>query len=184
MKHLLLISLFITLSATSVFSQDAKDVKKEATKMDAFASKTGVIIKYIDYNLPNLKLTYGVAETKIRQLYSGQEIGYFYQISKEGKYDTKTASIAYEDLLEVIKAITSLKNQAASDKALNPDYLENKFVTDDGFKLGYYLSNGKLAWYLVLEKYGSGNTIFIKDVSEIELAFNSAKQKIEKLKNK
>ena len=183
MKNLLLV-LSIILLTSNLFAQDAKDIKEESTKMDAFASKTGAIIKYIDYSLPNLKLTYGVAETKIREFISGPDIEYFYQISKEGKYDTKTASIAYEDLLEVIKAIESLKNESASDKALNPDYLENKFVTDDGFKLGYYVSKGKLAWYLVLERYGSGNTIFIQDVSVIESAFNSAKLKIEALKNK
>ena len=182
MKNLLLV-LSMFLLTSNLFAQDAKDIKEESTKMDAFASKTGVIIKYIDYSLPNLKLTYGIAETKIRKFISGLDIEYFYQISKEGKYDAKTASIAYEDLLEVIKAIESLKNESASDKALNPDYLENKFVTDDGFKLGYYVSKGKLAWYLVLEKYGSGNTIFTNDVSVIESAFNSAKQKIEELKN-
>ncbi len=183
MKNLLLLALSIFLLTSNLFAQDAKDAKEESTKMDAFASKTGTIIKYIDYSLPDLKLTYGVAETKIRKFISGPDIEYFYQISKEGKYDTKTASIAYEDLIEVIKAIETLKKESVSDKVLNPDYLENKFVTDDGFKLGYYVSKGKLAWYLVLERYGSGNTIFIQNVSAIESAFNSAKQKIEELQN-
>lgn len=182
MKNLFLL-LSIVLLSSNLFAQDAKDVKEESTKMDAFASKTGTIIKYIDYSLPDLKLTYGIAETKIRKFISGPDIEYFYQISNEGKYDTKTASIAYEDLLEVIKAIEPLKNESVSDLALNPDYLENKFVTDDGFKLGYYVSKGKLAWYLVLERYGSGNTIFVNDLSVIETAFNSAKQKIEELQN-
>jgi len=182
MKKLLFVLLVTVLGTVSVFAQDAKDAKKEATKMDAFASKTGVIIKYVDYNLPNLKLTYGIAETKIRKLYSGQEVGYFYQISKEGKYDTKTASIAYEDLIEVIKAIQLLIIDSVSDKILNPDYLENKFVTDDGFEVGYYVGKGKLAWYLVLEKYGSGNTVFLNNVTGIESAFSGAKQKIEELK--
>ena len=182
MKNVLLVLSMILLTST-LNAQDSKDIKEESTKMDAFASKTGAIIKYIDYSLPNLKLTFGIAETKIRKFIIGEDVEYFYQISKEGKYDTKTASIAYEDLLEVIKAITSLKNESTSDKILNPDYLENKFVTDDGFKVGYYISKGKLAWYLVLERYGSGNTIFVNDVSVIESAFNSAKQKIEELKN-
>jgi hypothetical protein len=179
MKKLFLVSglLFFTII---VFGQDAKEAN---TKMDAFASKTGVIIKFVDYSLPNLNLTNGAAETKVRKLMSGGDIGYFYQISYEGRYDTKTASIAYEDLVEVIKAIQTLKTEFASDKSSNPDYLENKFVTDDGFQLGYYVSNGKHNWYLVLEKYGSGNTVFINDVSTIESAFNEAKTKIESLKN-
>ena len=184
MKQLLFILLICLLGFGSVSAQDAKVAKKEASKMDAFASKTGVIIKYIDFNLPNLKLTRGIAETKIRQLYSGQEIGYFYQISKEGQYDTKTASIAFEDLIEVLKAIQSLKEAAEADNNLNPYYLENKFVTEDGFEVGYYVSKRKLAWYLVLEKYGSGNTIFLNGVTDIETAFNEAKTKIETLKNK
>ena len=179
MKKLLFVTGIILLT-TFVYGQDAKEAN---TKMDAFASKTGVIIKYVDYALPNLSLTYGAAETKVRKLISGGDMAYFYQISYKGKYDTKTASIAYEDLLEVIKAFQTLNTESASDKSSNPDYLENKFVTDDGFQLGYYVSNGKLKWYLVLEKYGSGNTIFINDVSIIESAFNEAKTKIESLKN-
>lgn len=183
MKKLLLV-LNIILLSLCVFAQDAKDAQQAPTKMDAFASKTGTIIKFIDYSLPNLKLYLGgVAETRIRKLVSGSEEKYFYQISYEGKYDTKTASIAYEDLLEVIKAIEPLKNSSREDIALNPEYLENKFVTEDGFQLGYYVSKGKINWYLKLEKYGSGNTIFPNDFDSIETAFNSAKQKIDELKN-
>ena len=85
MKNLLLV-LSIILLTSNLFAQDAKDIKEESTKMDAFASKTGAIIKYIDYSLPNIKLTYGVAETKIREFISGPDVEYFYQISKEGKY--------------------------------------------------------------------------------------------------
>lgn len=163
-------------------AQKTNEPKKEVSKMEAFASKTGVIIKFVDYSLPNLKLRYGTAEAKIRKLISGNEIQLFYQISKKGEYDTKTASIAYEDLVEMIKALKTLENDAITDKTNTSDYLENKFVTDDGFNLGYYVSNNKIVWYLVLEKYGSGNTIFMKDVSDIKSAFDIAKQKIEELK--
>lgn len=182
MKNLIL-TFFSILLTTALYSQDIKDAKQESTKMDVFASKTGVIMKFVDYTLPDLKVSYGVAETRVRKLLSEGQTMYFYQISKKGQYDTKTASIAYEDLLEVMKAYTSLKSEAEKDLVSNPDYLENKFVTDDGFKLGYYINNGKITWYLVLEKYGSGNTIYIKDISDLDSALNGAKQKIEELKN-
>lgn len=159
-----------------------QDIKKANTKMDAFVSKTGVLIKFIDYDLSDVHTTYKTAEAKVRKLISGGEIGYFYQISFESKYDTKKASIAYEDLVEVIKALDQLKIDSNSDKLLNSGYLENKFVTDDGFQVGYYVSEGKLKWYMVLEKYGSGNTIFLNDVSNVERAFNEAKIKIESMK--
>lgn len=160
----------------------AEDAKKSATKMNQFVSKTGSIIKFVDTNLPSLKLSYGFAEAKVRKVQSGGEIRYFLQISKEGKYDTKTASIAYEDLLEVIKALNTLKLESTNDFASNPDYLENKFITEDGFQVGYYVSGQNLNWYLVLERYGSGNTVFPKNVESIETLLDSAKQKIIELK--
>lgn len=164
----------------------AQDVKKEAenvkTKMDVFSSKTGAITKFIDTKLPNLKASYENGETRIRKIISGNTVGYFYQIVKSGKYGNTTASIEYSDLLEVIKAIKSLKADVDKDIAANPDYLENKFITVDGFQVGYYVSKGKASWYLKLEKYGSDNTLFIDNGDTIDTAFNEAKNKIDELK--
>ena len=170
---------------TSVgYTQDAKkETEAIKTKMDAFASKTGVITKFTDTNLESLKTTYGeISETRIRKVTSGSNSFYFYQIEKKGKYNTSTASIEYNDLLEVIKALTSLKSEIEKDIAANPDYLENKFVTVDGFQLGYFINKGNATWYLRLEKYGSENTLFISSVDTIEAAFNQAKNKIELLR--
>ncbi|MEI6266091.1 MAG: hypothetical protein WCP74_13405 [Sphingobacteriia bacterium] len=166
------------------FSQDVKkEVQKAETKMDAFASKTGTIVKFVDTKLPDLKLSFGsLAETRIRKIISGGEARFYYQIVSQGKYSNSTASIDYSDLLEVIKAIKSLNADVEKDIAFNPDYLENKFTTTDGFQVGYYVSKGKASWYLRLEKYGSDNTIFVKDSDGIETAFTDAKIKIEELK--
>lgn len=174
-----LLMLFSFLFVSVVFGQDVKDAN---TKMDEFVSKTGVILKFEDYTLDNIKLNYGVAEAKIRKVISGGETKFFHQISKEGKYGTKTASIAYEDLLEIQKALIALKSQVSGDTDTSSDYIENKFVTDDGFEVGYFVSRGKLNWYMTLEKYGSGNTIFMKDGSTIEQAFIAAKAKMDELK--
>lgn len=182
MKIKILLISILLFTITSCAQDSKKGIIKEETKMEAFTSKKGVIIKYIDYSLPNLPLTYGSAETKIRKLVSGNEVKLFYQISKKGKYGTKTASIAYEDLQEILKALKTLEADAINDKTINPDYLENKFITDDGLSLGYYVSNKKIGWYLVLEKHGSDNTIFVKDPSLLKTAFDTAKQKIEELR--
>ncbi len=169
--------------AVSAIAQDVKkETPKEETKMEAFVSKTGIIIKLIDTKQPALKLIYGdIAETRIRKIISGTESKYFYQIEHKGKYSTSTASIAYTDLIEVIKAIKALNSDLVSDIALNPDYLENKFTTSDGFKIGYLVDKGTATWYLRLEKYGSDNTIFIKEGGTIETAFTEAKKKIDDL---
>lgn len=174
-------TLLLTISA---FSQETKKETKVAeTKMEAFASKTGTITKFVDTKLASLKLSYGeMADTRVRKLNSGSESRFFYQIVKQGKYGSSTASIEYSDLLEVVKAMKTLKAEVDKDIAANPDYLENKFVTVDGFQVGYYVSSGKTTWYLKLEKYGSDNTLFIKDSDAIETAFDEAKTKIEELK--
>jgi hypothetical protein len=165
----------------------AQDTKKQAkvteTKMDAFISRAGVVVKFIDYNLDDLKLSYGgTASTRIRKLSNGNDTKYFYQIEKAEQYGNSVASIELSDVLEVLKAIKTLKSEVEKDIATNPDYLENKFLTEDGFQIGYYVSKGKASWYLKLENYSSKGTIFLKDGSDIELAFDNARNKMEELK--
>lgn len=177
-----------TVSAIFIFATalNAQDVKKESetikTKMDVFTSKTGSITKFVDTKLPNLKASFGSPETRIRKISNGSSNAYFYQIEKEGKYSNTTASIEYNDLIEVLKAIKALKTEVSNDVAANPDYMENKFITVDGFQVGYYVSKGKASWYIKLEKYGSDNTLFIDNGDIIESAFTEAKNKIDELK--
>ena len=180
-------NLFIILLLSTCLTSFGQDTKKEAesikTKMDAFSSKTGVIIKFIETNLPNLATKYEAVETRIRRFVGGSG-AYFYQIEKSGKYGSTTASIEYSDLVEVNKAITALRSQVEADVALNPDYIENKFTTVDGFQIGYYVSKGKAQWFIKLEKYGSDSTVFIDNPDIIETAFTGAKNKIDELKSK
>ncbi|MDY0780967.1 hypothetical protein [Tenacibaculum sp. IB213877] len=178
MKYLIktLIVFFIT---SSLFGQTEKE---KTSKMLNFVSKTGVILKFEDYRLPNIKSSYSIAECKIRKIISGNEEKYFLQISKKGKYDTKTASIAYEDVMEIQKAILRLKAQVEIDLNTKSDYLENKFITEDGFEVGYYINKEKSTWYINLEKYGSNNTLFTKNYEILENAFQLGKEKIEELK--
>lgn len=182
MKNSILI-LFILISITTFSQETKKELEKEKTKIDAFASKTGTIIKLTDYKLTSIKTLYGgLSETRIRKINSGALVSYFFQIEKQGKYSTSTASVEYSDLLEVIKAINSLKSEVEKDMLSNPDYLENKFTTVDGFKVGYMINKAKATWYLQLEKYGSDNSIFIDNIETVEKAFEEAKNKIDELK--
>jgi hypothetical protein len=149
MKSLLLL---IILFQSNLIFVKGQGVKERTSKLDSFTSKTGVIIKFIDYSLGGINLIYGAtAETKVRKIMSGSEIGYFYQVSTSDQYGSKSGSIAYEDLKEIIKAVRILKNESTSDASLGAEYLENKFITPDGFQIGYYLNKGKIKWYLVLE---------------------------------
>jgi hypothetical protein len=165
---------------SSAYGQDVRD---EATKMSSFVSKTGVIIKYEDYNMDGLKTMMSIVDARVRVIRSGGDVGYFLQLTNAGKYDKKTASIEASDLEELRKAIASLKSQATADANNPADYLENKFVTEDGFQLGYFKEGNKLNWYIQLTKYGDGNTVFLRDVFGIEQLIGSALSRIDSLKS-
>jgi hypothetical protein len=114
---------------------------------------------------------------------SGHESMYFYVVEKQGRATTSTGSIEYQDLLEAIRILGTLKDEAHNDLSSRPDYIENKFVTTDGFQFGYYITEGKSKWYIKLEQTGSDNTLFINDAQTIENSFLEAKTKIEEIKN-
>ncbi len=168
----------------AVAQSNVKESRTPETKMEAFASRTGVITKFIDYKLPGLNLFLGEpAHARIRKVMSGVETQYFYVVEKQGKASTSTGSIEYNDLLQVTKILATLKEEALNDLSVRPDYVENKYVTDDGFQFGYYITEGKSKWYIKLEQHGTDNTLFINDVKTIETSFNEARYKIEAIKN-
>lgn len=175
------ITLFLLLLAYPIMYAQENKTQPE-TKMEVFLSKTGVMRKFIDYKIEPIKSSYETTETRVRKVIVGNESKYFFQIDKPSKYSNSIASIEYSDLLEVIKALSTLKGALESDIALTPDYLENKFVTTDGFQVGYYVSKSKPKWYVKLEKYGSDNTIYLDDITPFENICISAKNKIEEFK--
>ena len=178
MNKILILLLF--LFSVSLSAQDVKD--KQLSKLDEFTSERGVILKLQDYKLPNVKLRYGTAESRIRRVKSGSKVGHFHQLTMKGKYGSKSASIAYEDVVEIQKAIVVLEKEAQKDVAISSDYLENKFISEDGVELGYYVSKGELGWYIKLDKYGTDNTLFFKDLASVKATFQEAKDKIEEVK--
>ena len=172
-----LIILTLLLVPTVSFAQ-----QKDVTKMQRFMSKTGKIIKFIDHNLPDIPTRYSSIESKIRTIEVSGERENFFQIEKKAEYGKKVASIAEEDLIELIKALNKLKQMVATDIQSDPDYLENKFVTEDGFQVGYYVSHREAKWFIVLERFGSDNTVFFNNVGIIKTAFALALKKMRALK--
>ncbi|MCC9043790.1 hypothetical protein LNQ81_14010 [Myroides sp. M-43] len=183
LKNILLMSTLILLFS-SCKQEEVKDTEVTKTKIETLVSNTGSIVKLVDTTLPNLQTSYSKSETRIRKITNGSETAYFYQIESKGKYNKSTASIEYADIDEVLKALKVLLSEVEADVISNPDYTENKFVTVDGFQVGYYVSEAKANWFITLERTGSDNTLFISEGKVIETAFTDAKNKIDMLKNK
>lgn len=179
MKKVLFILAMLLPIAT--FAQKAEDAKK-LTKFEEFTSKTGSIVKFVDVSLPRLSISYGSLETGIRTI-KGASNAYFYRLEKAETSSSvaKIAMIEYSDLVEINKALDKLVSEIDSDLAANPDYLENKFRTVDGFEIGYYVSKGEANWFMKLERY-SNSTVFPKERTLLITAFKNAQSKIEELK--
>lgn len=161
------------------------DSEKKLTKFEQFTSKTGRISKFVDVKMPNILLNYlgGALETSIRTLMGEQSNSYFYRIeeAETSSHVGHIAMIEYSDLTEINKALTRLASEVEADCATKPDYLENRFITEDGFHIGYFVSKGKATWYLKLERYSS-STVFIRNAEDLTKNFSEAQKKIEELK--
>lgn len=140
------------------------------------------MIKFTDTKISWIKTLNGSVEARVRKVQSGGSSDYFYQITKQNKYGSNVASIEYSDLLEVMKAIGLLKEELRKDILLKPNYLENKFITTDGFYIGYLINEGDVNWYAKLEKYSSDSSIFLESIENFEVSALEAKNRIEELK--
>jgi hypothetical protein len=176
-KQIVVACLLLTLSIFS-WSQDTSSTKDQ-TSYDRFLSKSGTMIRFQDYKMPELRGNYQTYENRIRILTVGADKSEYYQIVVTGKYSSVTGSISYEDMSETIKAIDLLLQAFQSDNALKPDYLENKFVTKDGVAIGYYISSKDSSWYINLDRYKSDSTVFIKDGQILKVAFYEAQKRMD-----
>lgn len=172
---------------------------------DRGCSVDGVFVRSINYNLSNLKTSNGYSlDQVIRKIEDKNEkASFYYNISDY-------TAVEYSELLKIIEAVNSLKEDVAKDIALKPDYLDNKYTTSDGFCVGYYIRMDKIkktwfaTWFLFFDKRNSDRTLQFKDdmtiisltevprnpyimfpfkdVAVLEAAFHEAKAKIEELR--
>lgn len=168
-----LILLFMTLSLA------AQNTNEEKSKLNVITSQKGVMIKFIESSLPILNLRYGEKATiKVRKYISKETQTFFLNIANS----SASTSIPEEDLVAIIEALKTLKISLESDLSKSKDYLENKFVTNEGIQIGYYINNGNENWFLKLSDYGSNNTLLIKEFSDLESLLKDANSKIQEMK--
>jgi len=189
MKHLILFLLPLVL-----LSQE-----KSLSKMDKFLEGSGKIYRLENYPISALMSAQNeTIKAVLRKVSNGLESQYFLILSHEtgGKYSkTKSASIAEEDLRGIVRAIPSLKAQAQKEEGYTYS-VENKYISDGGFKLGYIAQKEEkwvepnyvegdpfLVWFITLEKYGESGFFFLDEL-QFEATFKEAQSKIKELKGK
>lgn len=172
------------------FSQE-EDEQRPQTKFEEFVSKTGSIVKFIDIETEPIHRVVGegtTIETSVRTVIRGNEKSYFFRL--EIPETTTTISriemIEYSDLVEINKALDVLINEVSNDEQLGPDYLENRFISEDGFRIGYYVKHSfktkkaESTWFMTINH----KNVRIRNSESAIATFRTAQAKIEELFSK
>ena len=167
MRYYILLFIFLILS--SINGQE-----KKLSKMEKFLSSSGSIIKLENFYLPEIKGT-KTLKSQVRRASVGSETSFYLQFILDDKYSDKTASIAYEDLVDTIEAMENLITLSENENT-GSNYFEHKFTTDDGFQIGYGGTDpSSPLWFMTLEKYGDSTVIFsdpLKIFNGLKLGFD------------
>ena len=114
---------------------------KLETKYLKFTSKRGNFVRYADHEAPEFKTSEALlGSAKIRQYMdmTTNKSTCFLMITI-GR-EKLTEVVAYDDIVKIIDAVKTLKQQAAKDSIAGRT-LKCYYVTDDGFQIGYNIKN-------------------------------------------
>ena len=171
MKKIILL-IVVVFHALNICAQTSES-SDEKSKYELFTSAYGAQIKFRDYKVDGIKsgwVGFGLAST-VRIVWSDAGTGYFAKLEVTNSTQSPTAFVEEGDLVNIIAAVQKMQTEIDADLAENPDYFENKYVTPDGFTIGYWIdsSNKKspLQWFYRLERGTSAYKIEIDKVLPI-----------------
>ena len=148
MKKKTLISIILLILSLNINAQ-TDSINNRGTVYDNYISQKGLKIKFEDKKLS--KISYGISSNaylkcKLRVVkVEGFENKYFVIL---GEGDDNI--IEYSDLINVSKELEKLLKEADIDSSQNPDYIENKYISNDGFVIGYFIEGKKNKWFMQL----------------------------------
>ena len=157
------------------------DEPNKLTKLETLISAKGKLVRTVSHDLPAAHSETNVLSAQVMVVDTGDSTEYFLLWAKEREDDEVVAAIAEADIKAVSKAIISLKKASQVDIYLNADHIQNIFVTDDNFTIGYFVLDSILTWFIALDEY-SDELEYFDDVSVIENLLTSAQDKIKEIK--
>lgn len=161
----------------------------------------------------SVKINLGEEKNDYQYCFSSSQIG-------EGKllYQTSTKiSLDYDELVKINGAIEKLMSefqadlveskqmqsdgrttarrtrpQTPADSVENTLYLENEFVSDNGFTIGYIITSSDYTWFYHTKReesnrpyhYSIDNNSYVKEIEPLADDFLKAQRRIEQLKKK
>lgn len=170
MRNLVFV-VFILLVSEIGFGQNMSNYNKYIAGAETF-------LKFTDYNLENLNYS---TSAELRRVESKADIVYYLRINVINNSLSYTASFNEVEIHNIINAIQQFKQEIFSDKekVKTAQYIENKYITSDGYRIGYFVKkDGKSKWFIDVSNYSDYGTEFFNEVLPIETAFKQAVKKI------
>lgn len=169
MKKLLFFLLILV--PCSVMAQDndeESDSVRSNTKYGVMFLQKGIFFKFEDFKTN--KYTYIVENdflkirASIRKFYGVSKNSYFLKL----RIGNTSVFIEYSDLLEINKAIKKLKSEIENDCLKKPEYIENKFITNDDFEIGYWVKK-KFGNYTPTWFFNFDRSIYFEPFKNIDI---------------
>ena len=154
------------------FTVSAQDVPEKYSKIE-------------DYELTKLSpsLNY-IMRPRIRKLITIDDTKFSYQIvmnSVNDTYNDVIISMTKDEIKEARAALNTLVQKSNIDLTSKAEYLQNDYIFESGFIIGYEITKGRLLWTLSQIDGGIKHTYYTKTINEIVKSFSEATIIIEQL---
>ena len=144
------------------------------------SSKGNTFVKFYDVTTLGVPTAFGGwVKTHIRVFQENPNSTYSYIIEDK----SSSILIEYQDLVKINQALVRLQSEVDADIQAGRDYLENKYVSDNGFQIGYCVKNGEVSWFMQLNR-NTSSFILLKEPELFIPSFKAAQQEIEELNSK
>jgi hypothetical protein len=192
--------IILAIAFFAVLPLTAQNTQNVQTKKERMLSETQTHIKFTDKDLPKFDMI-GIflPRTKVRRVDNKKETMYFYLIETQeatvdiegkvlGAINKKTGGkekidwqwIEASDVVAINAALAKFKAEAEKDSSSTHSYVEQTYVTSEGFYVGYRVADGKVTWFI---KMGPEDPeLFSRTGENFFEAFANAQKEIEALK--
>ena len=161
-------------------------VEDRQTKYEQLTRQAGVQCRITDYEIPTqYTQLFHDTEISVRTVDVGGTPRYFYRFYRKEVKEQPAVEVfvAYDDFVEIDKALESMIAEEHKDRSARKDYCENFYRTNDGFVVGYSIKNRLTSWYLVLDRYNEDKVVFDSG-TKLKDHFKKVLAKFEEVKKK
>ncbi len=177
MKHVLI--LLLCISTFSIFAQgDDKSKVKELSNAETFTSRSGSLIQKEFAPVGDVKKC-KVELMKITDLNTKEilkAVRFEYDYRSQYSTDTKTALLDGDELDGLIVSLKLIQQKIKEVPPTN--YTEVTYRSRSGFQAGCFVSRGKWAMFLKLERFDSNSSVYLdqSDIDFLVLIMEDAKK--------